>query len=168
MAGTGNDLATRATGRTGTVESQQRICSSRRRLIFAQTSQESFQLVSQALERGQGCLVLGKNDKTLIRWHVELATRVPQPSLQTIAHNGLTKPLTQDKDDTTGLTSSADPEEFSLRPGLQRCPGNGGVDQTARRLRPRRRRRFSTARPPGVCMRLRKPCLFLRRRRLGW
>lgn len=40
--------------------------------------------------------------------------------------------------------------------------------QTARRLRPRRRRRERIARPAGVRMRLRKPCLFRRRRRLGW
>jgi hypothetical protein len=52
--------------------------------------------------------------------------------------------------------------------GIPRHPGASGADQTARRLRPWRRRRFNTARPPGDCIRLRNPCLFLRRRRLGW
>jgi hypothetical protein len=36
------------------------------------------------------------------------------------------------------------------------------------RLRPFARRRFSTFRPPFVFMRSRKPCVFARRRRLGW
>jgi hypothetical protein len=38
---------------------------------------------------------------------------------------------------------------------------------TANRFRPRTRRRFSVLRPPGVCMRLRKPCLRRRRRTFG-
>lgn len=42
------------------------------------------------------------------------------------------------------------------------------LDQTVRRLRPFRRRRLMIARPPGVLMRLRKPCLFRRLRLLGW
>lgn len=41
-------------------------------------------------------------------------------------------------------------------------------DQTLRRLRPLRRRRLITVRPPGVLIRLRKPCLFLRFRLWGW
>ena len=39
---------------------------------------------------------------------------------------------------------------------------------TAIRCRPLRRRRPSTARPPFVFMRARKPCTFFRRLRLGW
>jgi len=35
-------------------------------------------------------------------------------------------------------------------------------------LRPRARRRDKTARPSAVFMRVRKPCVFARRRRLGW
>lgn len=40
--------------------------------------------------------------------------------------------------------------------------------QTVRRLRPRSRRRFRTARPPRVLMRSRKPWTFFRRRLWGW
>ena len=36
------------------------------------------------------------------------------------------------------------------------------LDQALRRFLPLRRRRFITARPAGVLMRFRKPCLFLR------
>jgi hypothetical protein len=39
---------------------------------------------------------------------------------------------------------------------------------TATRLRPLARRRDSTARPLLVFMRERNPCVFERRRRLGW
>ena len=39
---------------------------------------------------------------------------------------------------------------------------------TVNRLRPLRRRRFSTFCPPGVAMRARKPCARFRRRLLGW
>src|SRR5690606_36339440 len=39
---------------------------------------------------------------------------------------------------------------------------------TVRRRRPRRRRRFRTARPDRVCIRARNPCLFFRFRLLGW
>jgi hypothetical protein len=41
-------------------------------------------------------------------------------------------------------------------------------DQAERRVRPLSRRDFSTARPPRVLIRARKPCLRLRRRLLGW
>lgn len=53
------------------------------------------------------------------------------------------------------------------RPG---DPGHRYFDgtDTARRLRPFARRRFSTARPPLVFMRDRKPWTRLRRIRLGW
>ena len=44
----------------------------------------------------------------------------------------------------------------------------GQDEETVRRLRPLARRRFSTSRPFFVAMRVRKPCVFLRRRRLGW
>ena len=40
--------------------------------------------------------------------------------------------------------------------------------QTVRRLRPRSRRRFNTARPPRVLMRSRKPWTFFLRRLCGW
>jgi hypothetical protein len=40
--------------------------------------------------------------------------------------------------------------------------------QAPRRLRPRARRALSTARPPRVRIRPRKPCVLLRRRLLGW
>ncbi len=46
---------------------------------------------------------------------------------------------------------------YSRKPGL-----------TETRLRPLARRRDSTARPLLVFMRERKPCVFERRRRLGW
>ncbi len=39
---------------------------------------------------------------------------------------------------------------------------------TVNRLRPLARRRFSTCRPPGLAMRVRKPCVRFRRRLLGW
>lgn len=39
--------------------------------------------------------------------------------------------------------------------------------QTASRLRPFARRRFSVLRPPGVFIRSRNPCVFARRRRFG-
>ena len=42
------------------------------------------------------------------------------------------------------------------------------LGQALRRLRPRCRRFFSTARPPRVRDRRRKPCFFLRLRLLGW
>jgi len=48
-------------------------------------------------------------------------------------------------------------------PAYSRKPGF-----TETRLRPFARLRASTARPLLVCMRLRKPCVFDRRRRLGW
>lgn len=41
-------------------------------------------------------------------------------------------------------------------------------EETVSRLRPFARRRFSTSRPFFVAIRVRKPCVFLRRRRLGW
>ena len=41
-------------------------------------------------------------------------------------------------------------------------------DETVRRLRPLARRRLRTSRPFFVLMRTRKPCVRLRRRRLGW
>lgn len=41
-------------------------------------------------------------------------------------------------------------------------------DQAERRARPRERRFLSTARPPRVRMRRRKPCFFLRFRLFGW
>jgi hypothetical protein len=40
--------------------------------------------------------------------------------------------------------------------------------QTVSRFRPFARRRFNTFRPPLVFMRSRNPCVFARRRRLGW
>ena len=40
--------------------------------------------------------------------------------------------------------------------------------QAERRARPLARRAFSTARPPAVDMRARKPCFFARRRSFGW
>lgn len=43
---------------------------------------------------------------------------------------------------------------------------NPGFTET--RLRPLARRRASTARPLLVFIRVRKPCVFERRRRLGW
>lgn len=60
----------------------------------------------------------------------------------------------------------------SRRPGLserlERPTVADSVSQAASRLRPRARRAFSTARPPRVCIRARKPCFFLRFRVLGW
>lgn len=41
-------------------------------------------------------------------------------------------------------------------------------DETESRFRPLARRRFSTSRPFFVAIRVRNPCVFLRRRRLGW
>jgi hypothetical protein len=43
-----------------------------------------------------------------------------------------------------------------------------GGTWTVSRLRPFRRRRFSTFCPPGVAMRARKPCVRFRRKLLGW
>ncbi len=43
-----------------------------------------------------------------------------------------------------------------------------GGTWTVSRLRPLRRRRFSTFCPPGVAMRARKPCVRFRRKLLGW
>ena len=44
----------------------------------------------------------------------------------------------------------------------------GARPQAERRARPLARRAFSTARPPAVDMRARKPCFFARRRSFGW
>jgi hypothetical protein len=49
------------------------------------------------------------------------------------------------------------------RAGYSRNPGF-----TETRLRPLARRRANTARPPWVFIRVRKPCVFERRRRFGW
>ena len=56
------------------------------------------------------------------------------------------------------------PEPRLLREALR----TGGRRQTVRRLRPLRRRAERTARPVFVLIRARKPCVFLRRRLLGW
>jgi hypothetical protein len=42
-----------------------------------------------------------------------------------------------------------------------------GGTETVRRLRPLARRRLITARPPGVAMRSRNPCVLFRRLLLG-
>jgi hypothetical protein len=52
---------------------------------------------------------------------------------------------------------------------VRRHPASQAYElETVRRLRPFARRRFSTSRPFFVAIRVRKPCVFLRRRRLGW
>lgn len=58
-----------------------------------------------------------------------------------------------------GCEASADAESkiYSRKPGF-----------TETRLRPFARRREITARPPLVFIRVRNPCVFERRRRLGW
>ena len=55
-----------------------------------------------------------------------------------------------------------------LSPRIQPTCVLAAGSQTARRFRPRRRRRARMARPPGVRIRRRNPCLLRRFRLLGW
>lgn len=70
-----------------------------------------------------------------------------------------------------GLLELRAPQQASLPRECRRTAGHrsrpGGPLYGMRRLRPRRRRRESTFRPPGVAIRARKPCTFLRRLRFG-
>jgi hypothetical protein len=52
------------------------------------------------------------------------------------------------------------------RHGASRADYDG--EETVSRLRPLARRRFNTNRPFFVAIRVRKPCVFRRRRRVGW
>jgi hypothetical protein len=56
------------------------------------------------------------------------------------------------------------------REALPAAPQRGcfGGIETVRRFRPFARRRLITARPPGVAMRSRNPCVLFRRLLLGW
>ena len=63
-----------------------------------------------------------------------------------------------------GLTHRATPLIHGARDRGRDCRA---TDQTARRFRPLRRRRLMMARPPGVRILLRKPCLFRRFLLLG-
>jgi len=57
-------------------------------------------------------------------------------------------------------------ERITLPLGIQRCACLGGIE-TVKRLRPLARRRLRTARPAAVLIRVRNPCVRLRRRLLG-
>ena len=70
---------------------------------------------------------------------------------------------------TPRLTSCATPNVTRCahrRAGRQN--GSADVQATVNRRRPRARRRFSTARPPRLDIRLRNPCSRLRGIRFGW
>jgi len=57
-------------------------------------------------------------------------------------------------------------ERIALPLRIQRCACLGGIE-TVKRLRPLARRRLRTARPAAVLIRVRNPCVRLRRRLLG-
>jgi hypothetical protein len=59
-------------------------------------------------------------------------------------------------------------ERLEIGASGQSLTARESAGQTVSRFRPFARRRFNTFRPPFVFMRSRKPCVFARRRRLGW
>ena len=59
-------------------------------------------------------------------------------------------------------------ERLKIGASGQSLSSRESAGQTVSRFRPFARRRFNTFRPPFVFMRSRKPCVFARRRRLGW
>jgi hypothetical protein len=59
-------------------------------------------------------------------------------------------------------------ERLKIGASGQSLSSRESAGQTVSRFRPFARRRFNTFRPPLVFIRSRKPCVFARRRRLGW
>jgi hypothetical protein len=59
-------------------------------------------------------------------------------------------------------------ERLKIGASGQSLSSRKSAGQTVSRFRPFARRRFNTFRPPLVFIRSRKPCVFARRRRLGW
>ena len=74
------------------------------------------------------------------------------------------------QDDDGGPVDTSASLEKRLKVGAAGQPLASGkaTRYTVSRLRPLARRRLSTFRPPFVDIRSRKPCVFARRRRLGW
>ncbi len=92
-----------------------------------------------------------------------------QTAFEAIAQHGVAEGP-PDGHDQAAVAPRADPKVPSLDPAPA-FPVHSRISQprahTARRLRPLRRRRAIIARPLGVRMRLRNPCLFRRLRLLG-
>ncbi len=126
-----------------------------------------FQLLLEQGKWGVDCKGLREDHKVgAIRSHISADT--PQAPLQTIAHDGIPQLPPHREDHPGTILPATNPQALPFDPlHGERVVLRRGSAQTARRLRPRRRRRLIMARPEEAPMRLRKPCLLCRFLLLG-
>ena len=116
--------------------------------------------------------------RSRMRWRSCRLTRL-RPLARLISRLGTTKPtrrLLRSSSARTWTTTSGSPARVPCRiaavksaGSTMRCArGSTGVSQADSLARPLRRRAARMARPARVDMRRRKPCVFERRRLLGW
>ena len=142
--------------------------------LLANLDQQIIQIHLKVTVFGIYCWWLWENDESGRTIRASPAKGAQAP-LETIADYGITERLSNYEDDSC-LPPGTHPQIPPFEPahGAPICllppydRGALGGSQTVSCLRPLRRRRLMTARPPGERMRLRKPCLFRRLRLLGW